>query len=60
MKKYVILTDNCVDLEPEQREQFGIEYPIPGYVTFPNGESKKADVHQNADEQQGRLGRSLL
>lgn len=44
MKKYVILTDNCVDLEPEQREQFGIEYPIPGYVTFPNGESKKADV----------------
>ncbi len=44
MSKYVILTDNCVDLDAEQRKQFGIEYPIPGYVTFPNGESKKADV----------------
>lgn len=44
MQKYVILTDNCIDMFPEQREQFKIEYPIPGYVTFPNGESKKADI----------------
>ena len=44
MSKYVILTDNCVDMYPEQRKEFGIEYPIPGYVTFPNGESKPADI----------------
>ena len=44
MNKYVIFTDNCVDLNPEQRKQFGIEYPVAGYVTFPNGESKPADI----------------
>ena len=44
MEKYVILTDNCVDLYPEQRKEYGIEYPIPGVVVFPNGEEKLADV----------------
>ena len=44
MNKYVILTDNCVDMTPAQRKEYGIEYPIPGFVTFPNGESKLADI----------------
>ena len=44
MNKYVILTDNCVDMTPAQRKEYGIEYPIPGFVTFPNGESKPADI----------------
>lgn len=44
MNKYVILTDNCVDMTPTQRKEYGIEYPIPGFVTFPNGESKPADI----------------
>ena len=44
MEKYVILTDNCIDMYPEQRKEYGIEYPIPGGIVFPNGEAKEADT----------------
>lgn len=43
MKNYVIITDTCADLTPEQRAHYGIEKPIPGAVIFPNGEAKPAD-----------------
>ena len=44
MSKYVIFTDSCVDLSKQQREQFQIEYPVTGDVTYPNGESKPSDI----------------
>lgn len=44
MEKYVILTDNCIDMYPEQRKEYGIEYPIPGGIVFPNGEGKVSDT----------------
>ncbi|MCR5505771.1 MAG: DegV family protein [Bacilli bacterium] len=44
MPKYVILCDTCVDLYPEQRKEFDIEYPIPGTVIFPGGKEYPSDT----------------
>ena len=35
MADYVILADSCMDLSKEQREQYGIEKPIPGSIVYP-------------------------
>lgn len=44
MNNYVIFTDCCIDLSKEQRERFGIEYPIAGGIVFPDGVSHKTDI----------------
>ena len=44
MKNYVILADSCMDLNKEQREQFGIETPVPGSILYPDGSDHLADI----------------
>ena len=44
MANYVILSDSCMDLNPEQRKQFGIEKPVPGSVLYPDGSDHQADI----------------
>jgi len=43
MNDFIIIADSCMDLTKEQRDQFGIEYPIPGKIYFPNGKFQNAD-----------------
>ena len=44
MADYVILSDSCMDLNPEQRKQYGIEFPVPGSILYPDGTDHLADV----------------
>lgn len=44
MADYVILADSCMDLSKEQREQYGIEKPVPGSIVYPDGSDHLADI----------------
>ena len=44
MSDYVILSDSCMDLDAEQRKQFGIEKPVPGSVLYPDGSDHLSDI----------------
>ncbi len=44
MYKYVILSDSCMDLTKEQREEFGIEKPVAGSILYPDGSDHLADI----------------
>lgn len=44
MANYVILSDSCMDLNPEQRKEFGIEFPVAGSVLYPDGSDHLADI----------------
>ena len=44
MNKYVIFADSCMDLNKEQRVEFGVEKPIPGSVVYPDGTDHVADI----------------
>ena len=44
MADYVILSDSCMDLSKEQREQFKIETPVAGSIVYPDGSDHLADI----------------
>ena len=44
MSKYIIIADSCMDLNKEQRAEFGVEKPIPGGVVYPDGSDHLADI----------------
>ena len=44
MSKYIIVADSCMDLNKEQREEYGVERPIPGGVVYPDGSDHLADI----------------
>lgn len=44
MADYVILSDSCMDLSKEQREQFKIEMPVAGSIVYPDGTDHSADI----------------
>ena len=44
MSNYVILSDSCMDLNKEQRAEFGIELPVAGSILYPDGSDHNADI----------------
>ncbi len=44
MANYIILSDSCMDLNAEERKQFGIEKPVPGSILYPDGADHQADI----------------
>ena len=44
MSKYIIVADSCMDLNKEQRAEYGVERPIPGGVVYPDGSDHLADI----------------
>lgn len=44
MEKYVILSDSCMDLSSEERNNFKIEKPVPGSILYPDGSDHLADI----------------
>ena len=43
MNKYVIISDSSLDLPKDVRVQFGLEYPVPGKILYPDGRIEDAD-----------------
>lgn len=44
MSDYVIIADSCMDLNPEQRKEFKIEFPVAGSILYPDGSDRQADI----------------